>query len=142
MIGVVLDVTERKNVETALHESEAKFRRLVDANVIGVLITNIQGQGSILEANAAFLSLVGYSQEDLATGRLGWRDITTPEFADRNEMAMHEVLSTGVLTPFESELLTKEGKRIPTLVAGALLEQSNDTTICFILDMTAQKRSR
>ena len=128
-------------METALHESEAKFRRLVDANVIGVLITNIQGQGSILEANAAFLSLVGYSQEDLATGRLGWRDITTPEFADRNEMAMHEVLSTGVLTPFESELLTKEGKRIPTLVAGALLEQSNDTTICFILDMTAQKEA-
>src|SRR5437879_2551453 len=73
MIGVVLDVTERKNVEAALRESEAKFRRLVDANVIGVIIANIEG--SILEANTAFLSLIGYNQEDLATGRLRWPNL-------------------------------------------------------------------
>ena len=139
MIGVVLDVTERKNVEAALRESEAKFRRLVDANVIGVIIANIEG--SILEANTAFLSLIGYNQEDLATGRLRWPNLVTPEFADRNETAMHEMQSTGVLPPFESELLTKDGKRIPTLVAGALLEQSNDTSISFILDMTAHKEA-
>ncbi|HEY4033541.1 MAG TPA: PAS domain-containing protein [Ktedonobacteraceae bacterium] len=138
MIGAMLDVTERKNVEAALRESETKFRRLVDANVIGILITNLE-RGNVLEANAAFLSLAGYSQEDIAAGRLSWRDLTTPEVADRNEMAIHETLSTGVLIPFETELLTKDGRRIPTLVAGALLEQSNDTTICFILDMTAQK---
>ncbi len=137
MTGVVFDVTERKNVEAALRESEAKFRRLVDANVIGVIIANIDGR--ILEANVAFLSLAGYNQEDLATGRLQWPNLITPEFVDRNERAIHEMLSTGVLIPFESELVTKDGKRIPTLVAGALLEQSNDTSICFILDMTAQK---
>ncbi len=138
MTGVVFDVTERKNVEAALRESEAKFRRLVDANVIGVIIANLE-DGSILEANVAFLSLAGYNQEDLATGRLRWPNLTTPEFADRNERAIHEMLSTGVLTPFESELVTKDGNCIPTLVAGALLEQSNDTSICFILNMTAQK---
>jgi len=140
MVGVVLDVTERKNVEAALRKSEAKFRRLVDANVIGVIITNIKG-GNILEANAAFLSLAGYNQEDLTARRLHWWDLVTLEFSDQNETAIHEMQSTGVLPPFESELLTKDGKRIPTLVAGALLEQSNDTCICFILDMTAQKEA-
>lgn len=140
MLGVVLDVTERKKVEVALHESEAKFRRLVDANVIGVLITNLR-EGDILEANAAFLSLAGYNQEDLAVGHLKWRDLITPKFADQNEKAVHELLSTGVLTPFETELQTKDGKQIPTLIAGALLEQSKNTSICFILDMTAHKEA-
>jgi PAS domain S-box-containing protein len=138
MIGAVLDVTERKNAEAALRESEAKFRRLVDSNIIGVLITNLQ-DGSVREANDAFLSLAGYTQEDLATGRLYWKDLTTPEFAVHNENAVIEVLSTGIFTPYETELLTENGRRIPTLMAGALLEQSNDTIICFILDMTAQK---
>jgi PAS domain S-box-containing protein len=138
MIGVVLDVTARKNAEAALCESEAKFRRLVDANVIGVLITNLRS-GDVLEANAAFLSLAGYTQEDLATGCLHWQDFGTLEMNAQNERVVHEILSTGILTPFESELLTKDGRRIPTLVAGALLDESNDTIICFILDMTAQK---
>jgi PAS domain S-box-containing protein len=140
MQGVIFDITERKNVEVALHESEIKFRRLVDANVIGVLITNLQ-EGNILEANAAFLSLAGYTQEDLAASHLQWRDLITPKFTNQTEKDVHEILSTGVLTPFESELLTKDGKHIPILVASALLEQSNDTFICFILDMTAQKEA-
>ena len=138
IIGVVRDVTERKNTEAALRESEAKFRRLVDANVIGVLIINLRG-GDILEANSAFLSLAGCTQEDLATGRLHWKDFEVPEFAAQNERALHEILSIGVLTPFESELLTKDGRRVPTLVAGALLDESKETIICFFLDMTAQK---
>lgn len=140
MQGVVFDITERKNVEIALHDSEAKFRRLVDANVIGVLITDLQ-QGNILEANTAFLSLAGYNQEDVVAGHLQWRDLITPKFTDQTEKAIQEILSTGNLTPFESELLTKDGKHIPILIAGALLEQSNDTFICFILDMTAQKEA-
>jgi PAS domain S-box-containing protein len=138
MIGVVLDVTARKNVEIALHASEAKFRQLVDANVIGVIITNIL-RGDVLEVNAAFLALAGYSQEDFIAGRLQWQDFAPPEFADHIEDGIHEILSTGILTPFECDLLTKDGRRVPILVAGALLEQSHDTAICFILDMTAQK---
>ncbi len=138
IIGVVRDVTERKNAEAALRESETKFRRLVDANVIGVLIINLRS-GDILEANSAFLSLAGCTQEDLATGRLHWQDFEVPEFAAQDERAMHEIQSIGVLTPFESALLTKDGRRVPTLVAGALLDESKETIICFFVDMTAQK---
>ncbi|HEX3642571.1 MAG TPA: PAS domain-containing sensor histidine kinase, partial [Ktedonobacteraceae bacterium] len=137
MKGAMFDVTERKNVEAALRASEAKFRRLVDANIIGMVIAS--RDGNILEANAAFLSLVGYTQEDLATGCFQWWDLITAESAGQAEMLMHELLSKEMVTAFETEILTKGGRRVPVLMAGALLEQSSDTFIGFILDMTAQK---
>jgi PAS domain S-box-containing protein len=138
MLGVAFDITKSKNAQTSLHDIEEKFRQLVDTNVIGVLITNLQ-KGNILKANAAFLSLAGYSQEDLATGCLRWQDLITPKFADHYEKVTHEILSTGVFIPFESELQTKDGKPLPILVAGTLLEPESEITICFILDMSAQK---
>lgn len=66
-----------------LGEREAKIRRLVDANIIGIIIWELEG--SILEANDAFLSIVGYDREDLVSGRLRWTDLTPPEWLDRHE---------------------------------------------------------
>ncbi|OWK26509.1 hypothetical protein AJ87_05295 [Rhizobium yanglingense] len=55
-----------------LAEREAKIRRLVKANIIGIVIWDIEGR--ILEANDAFLRMVGYDRDDLASGRLCWTD--------------------------------------------------------------------
>ncbi|MBP0596214.1 AAA family ATPase, partial [Paraburkholderia sp. LEh10] len=59
-----------------LAEREAKIRRLVDANIIGIVVWN--AGGDILEANDAFLRMVGYEREDLVSGRVSWRDLTPP----------------------------------------------------------------
>ena len=61
-------------------EREAKIRRLVDANIIGIFIWESEGQ--IFEANDAFLRMVGYDREDLVAGRLRWTDLTPPEWRD------------------------------------------------------------
>jgi GAF domain-containing protein len=50
-----------------LQEREARIRRLVDSNIIGIVISDFGGQ--ILDANGAFLDIVGYSREDLVSGR-------------------------------------------------------------------------
>jgi GAF domain-containing protein len=55
-----------------LQEREAKIRRLVDANIIGIIIRDLEGR--IFEANDAFLRIVGYNREDLVSGRLRWTD--------------------------------------------------------------------
>ena len=65
-----------------LAEREAKIRRLVDANIIGIFILDLDGR--ILEANDAFLHMVGYDREDLVAGRLRWTDLTPPEWRDRD----------------------------------------------------------
>ena len=64
---------------------EVKMRRLVDANVIGIFIWNLEGR--IVEANEAFLHMVQYGPEDLALGRVRWRDLTPAEWHDRDDRA-------------------------------------------------------
>src|SRR5262249_41293810 len=53
-----------------LQEREARIRQLVDANIIGVVITDLDGP--IIDANDAFLDMLGYSRDDLVAGRLRW----------------------------------------------------------------------
>src|SRR5258705_7792989 len=64
-----------------LAEREARIRRLVDANIIGIIIWDFQGR--ILEANDAFLRMVGYNREDLVSSSVHWTDMTPPEWRER-----------------------------------------------------------
>ena len=64
-----------------LAEREAKIRRLVDANIIGIFVWDYDGR--ILEANDAFLRMVGYDREELVSGRIWWTNLTPPDWRDR-----------------------------------------------------------
>ncbi len=98
-----------------LEEREAKIRRLVDANIMGIFIWNLEGE--IIEANEAFLSMVGYSREDLLSGRVRWTDLTPPEWRDRDERAVAELKATGTAQPYEKED-TVQKRRQPRARAG------------------------
>jgi PAS domain-containing protein len=83
-----------------LAEREAKIRRLVDSTIIGIYISEHTGQ--ILEPNDAFLRMVGYDREDLASGRLRWTDMTPPEWLDRDrQQLMPQLMATGIQHPIE-----------------------------------------
>ena len=137
MIGTNVDVTERKRVEEALRESEAKIRRLVDANILGICIWNLEG--AIVEANEAFLHMLQYGREDVASDRLRWTDLTPAEWREWDERAVAELRSTGTFQPFEKEYFRKDGSRVPVLIGGALFEQSRNEGVAFVLDLTARK---
>lgn len=136
------DVTERKRVEGALRETEIRFRHLVDSNIIGIIVSSMGGV--IYEANDAFLSLVGYTRDDLNAGRLNWRMMTPPEYKRYEKRAFEEEMVTGAFQPFEKEYLTKDGRRVSVLVGGTILHQSDigkyaSLMICFVLDINARK---
>jgi PAS domain S-box-containing protein len=99
-----------------LEEREAKIRRLVEANIIGIVIWNLQGQ--VLDANDAFLRMVGYDREDLVSGRARWTDMTPAEWRDHDALAVAELKSTGIMQPFEKEYFRKDGSRVPVLIGG------------------------
>jgi PAS domain S-box-containing protein len=80
---------------------DAKLRRLVDANIIGV--ATCDADGCIIEANDAFLDMLGYSRDDLASGRLAWRDLTPPEWQAVSMRAVAEIEATGRCELFEKE---------------------------------------
>ena len=70
---------ENARLYSDVAEREAKIRRLIDANIIGMFIWDFEGR--IIEANDAFLRMVGYDREDLVSGRMRWTELTPPGMA-------------------------------------------------------------
>jgi PAS domain S-box-containing protein len=121
-----------------LAKREAKIRRLVDANVVGIVFWDLDG--TIHEANDAFLRTVGYDREDLLAGRLRWSDLTSAQRLgrDRQEIVA-EIQRTGSLQPFEWELFRKDGSRVPVLNGAASFEGENQG-VSVVLDLTERKQ--
>jgi PAS domain S-box-containing protein len=123
-----------------LAEREAKIRRLVDANIVGIFIYDLDGR--IFEANDAFLRIVGYDRDDLISGRLRWTDLTPPEWLERDRREwVPELLATGTLQPFEKEYFRKDGSRVPVLIGAASFEQRENQGVAFVLDLSERKRA-
>ena len=122
-----------------LQNGDAKIRRLMDANVVGICLWDLDGQ--VLEANDAFLSMLQYDREDVVTGRLRWTDLTPAAWRGQDERAVAELRSTGTFRPVEKEYFRKDGSRVPVLIGGALFEEGSNEGIAFVLDLTERKRA-
>jgi PAS domain S-box-containing protein len=118
---------------------EAKIRRLVDANIIGIFIWEFEGR--ILEANDAFLRMVGYDRQDFVASGLRWTDLTPPEWRGRIPQELAELETTTVIQPFEKAYFRKDGSQVPVLIGAATLEQGRDQGVAFVLDLTGRKRA-
>ena len=105
---------ENARLYNDLQEREARIRRLVDSNIIGIMIWDFQGR--IIEANQAFLDIVGYAREDLVSGRLRWTELTPAEWRDADDQAIAELKAAGTVQPREKEYFRKDGSRVPVLV--------------------------
>jgi PAS domain S-box-containing protein len=135
---VQADLSWLASLQGRVAEGEAKIRRLVDANIIGIIIWNREGQ--ILEANDAFLSIVGCDREALASGLVRWTDLTPSEYRSRDARAAEELTMTGSARPYEKEYFRKDGSRVPVLVGAASFE-SGKQGVAFVLDLTERKRA-
>jgi PAS domain S-box-containing protein len=133
------DVTERRRAEDALRASESRFRRLVEADLIGVVTEDFAGR--VWEANNAFLGMVGYTRADLQAGTINREAITPAEFAERDVRAVEQLRSSGVAEPYEKEFSRNDGARVPVLVGAARLEGWEDRCVSFVLDLTERARA-
>jgi PAS domain S-box-containing protein len=139
IVGAFMDVTENTRLYRDLAEREAKIRRLVDSNIIGISIW--EAEGRILEANNAFLLMVGYDRGDLVSGQVRWTDLTPAEWRERDERALPILNSTGTLQPYEKEYFRKDGSRVPVLIGAATFEGGRSQGVAFVLDLTKRKRA-
>jgi PAS domain S-box-containing protein len=131
---------ENSRLYHALQEREAKIRRLIDANVVGIFIWDFEGR--ILEANDAFLRIVGYDRDDVVGRRLRWTDLTPPEWLERDtQQWMPKLKMTGSLQPFEKEYFRRDGSRVPVLNGLATLDETGNQGLAFVLDLTERKRA-
>lgn len=133
------NIAQRERAEKTLRESEARFRRLAESNLIGILFSDFSK--NITQANDAFLQIIGYEQEELLAGHLRWDVITPPEQIYLSEKAISQLRQSGVCPPFEKEYIRKDGSRVPVVVGTALLEGSQDQCVSFVLDLTKRKQA-
>jgi len=122
-----------------LERREAKIRRLVDANILGILVCNFDR--TIAGANDAFLRMVHYSLDDLVSGRVSLLDLTPAEWRERDERAMADLRATATVQSYEKEFFRKDGGRVPVLVGGALFEDGGNEGVAFVLDLSKQKQA-
>jgi PAS domain S-box-containing protein len=122
-----------------LEQREAKIRRLVDANIIGIYVWDIEGR--IVEANDTFLHMVGCDRQDLVSCRVSWKDLTPPEWRDLDARAIEGLKTGGRLAPIEKEYFRKDGSRVPVLIGSAAFDEQRDQGVAFVLDLSEQKRA-
>ncbi|HEY4050968.1 MAG TPA: sigma 54-interacting transcriptional regulator, partial [Acidobacteriaceae bacterium] len=130
---------ENTRLYADLKEREAKIRRLVDANIMGIFIWNLEGE--IIEANEAFLQMVECTHEDLVAGRLRWTDLTPAEWRERDTRATAELKEAGTVQPYEKTFFRKDLSCVPVLIGGARFEEGGDEGVAFVLDLSEQKRA-
>ena len=138
-----LQIAAREQAETAVRALasglEAKIRRLVDSNIIGIFIWNLDGR--IIDGNEAFLRIIGYDRGDLIAGRLNWRELTPPEWQEAADRRVAQLEASGTTQPHEKEYFRKDGTRVPVLVGAAAFEGSSGEGVGFVLDLTDRKRA-
>ena len=138
-----LQIAAREQAETAVRALasglEAKIRRLVDSNIIGIFIWNLDGR--IIDANEAYLRIIGYDRGDLIAGRLNWRDLTPPEWSGADDRRAAQLEASETAQPYEKELFRKDGTRVPVLVGAAAFEGGSGEGVGFVLDLTDRKRA-
>ena len=132
-------IAENVALHSDLLARDKKIRRLVDSNIVGIIIWEVEGR--ILEANDEFLRVVGYDREDLTAGRLHRTTLTPPEWRERDARTVAELKRIGTAQPFEKEYLRKDGSRVPVLIGGAMFEEGTSQGVGFVLDLTDRKRA-
>jgi PAS domain S-box-containing protein len=127
----------RRYADLAMRES--KIRRIFDTHAIGVVFWDIDGR--LLDANDAFLRMVGYDRNDLEHGTLRWVAMTPPEWQAQIRTEVQELMDTGALWPVEKAFFHKDGSRVPVLMSAATFEGSSHQGVAVIVDLGKQKEA-
>jgi PAS domain S-box-containing protein len=119
--------------------TEQRLRAVYDLGVVGVLYW--RADGTVTGANDKFLEMVGYSRDDLEAGRIDWARMTPAEWRHLDEHALEEFKATGHGPPFEKEYFRKDGSRLPIIVGGAMLDESRQEGVAFVVDISDRKKA-
>jgi PAS domain S-box-containing protein len=122
-----------------LRERETKVQRVVGSNIIGICVWHFDGR--IIEANDAFLDIVGYTRDDLIRGHMRWTAMTPPEWSEVHTRVITELRATGTTKPYEKEYFRKNGTRVPVWVGAATFGERQDQGFAFVLNLTERKRA-
>jgi PAS domain S-box-containing protein len=133
------DLARRNRAEAAIRDRETRIRRLVDANLIGVLFSS---DGVVTDANEAFLSIVGIPRDSFRSSEHRLFGFTAPEFRELDENCEKEILESGTCRPFQKELVRADGTRVPVLFGATNVDMGGGSPAraSFVVDLSELKR--
>lgn len=135
---VMTDITERKQAEEALRESEARLKRVLEVETVGVMFWDLI-TGSLVDANDTFLRMMGYDRRDMDERRITWQTLTPPEFIEVSLAEITRLRRTGRVGPYEKEYIRKDGGRQWFVFAGSAL--GGDMCVEFCVDISVRKKT-
>jgi PAS domain S-box-containing protein len=136
VVCAVVETTERHRAAQAIAESEARFRALAESGVIGVMHGR---RTAVVDANEAFLEMVGLERDAVLRGDVAWTELTPERWRTLDDAKWVELVETGAFTPFEKEYLHRDGRPVPVLIGASTLRPGGDEWVCFVVDLTERK---
>ena len=108
-----------------------RLERLLNAERLGVYFTD--RSNTIGFANNALLRMVGYGSHDLP---ISLSQLTPSECRSQNAEIWEQLRTTGSMAPWRQELIHRDGRRIPVVVGGTMLEGAEEQSVCFVVELT------
>ncbi|QDU73043.1 Autoinducer 2 sensor kinase/phosphatase LuxQ [Bremerella volcania] len=128
---------DRANAE--IKERDARWRRFVSSNIIGVGLAD--ADGSWLEVNGELLRMLRCSDEEWQKEGLRWYDMTPPEYLPRDVEGIETADKEGACPAYEKEYIAKDGTRVPITLGYTPVEDRPGQYICFVLDQSRLKET-
>lgn len=130
---------QAREADDARLRSEAQFRRVAESNIIGILFYDLYG--GVVDANDAFLEMIGYTRDELAAGLINWQALTPAEWRDQDRVRVGELEALGTCAPFEKEYVRKDGGRVAVLISASMLDEAGGQGLAFVVDVTERRRA-
>lgn len=141
-LEIATDITERKQMEVVLRESEQYRRTLIEESTIGLMLINMDDNGTFSEVNTAFAHSLGYKVEEMVNNVTFW-DLTPEEYHPITHKQQIILKQTGRFGPYEKAYLHKDGHPVPVRLSGLLITHKGSAFIwANIEDITYQKRAQ
>lgn len=148
-IGNARSYAAEKEAARALREARARFTRLFESGIIGVVVHDLGKDSRVLgmdnhvvEVNDALLNMLGYSRDEILSGRVAWKDLTPTEWIEVDARAIDQLSKSGIGDLREKEYIRKDGSRLAVLTGSAMLEGDARQCISFVLDLTERKQAQ
>ncbi|MBR0691901.1 sensor histidine kinase [Bradyrhizobium lablabi] len=120
-----------------LQGREARVRRLIDANIVGIFIWGPDDR--IVDANDAFLRITGYSRDDLLSKR--WTELIPAETRSVDKQRLSKLTASEMIHPYETEYVQRNIGHVPVLVGMTMFEGTPKEGVAFVLDLTDSKKA-
>ncbi|HEY9669611.1 MAG TPA: PAS domain S-box protein [Coleofasciculaceae cyanobacterium] len=138
VICTARDITERKQVEESLRESESNYRHLFEYANDSIFIIDLS-TSRILDANQNAARRLGYTRKELL--RLKTKDIDAPIAPERQKMINQQMQATGSII-FEHALRRKDSTEIQVEISSRIIEYRDQlVSLSFVRDITARKQA-